>query len=94
MDKRKIVLKILKDLFWIWELAEWLYCLISSQYITDQSIDWLIIILNNSLKNFEKDINYEKMQNAIKKLNKLKEKEQLLKDIEEKEILIIEKQLI
>lgn len=94
MNKKEIILDILKKLFWIWDLAQWLYNLIDSAYINNESnklIDILIKIINNSLINIENKVIKEKLNKSMLKLKQLQEKEQIERQNDEKQLKEIEK---
>lgn len=86
--KKQLLLKVLTKLQPYRDLAEGLIALVDSKYIDEKTIDGLLIIINQSIKNVKQSKNKEKMVKAVEIVEKIKhseaaEKEQESEDIEE-----------
>ena len=69
-NKKKLVLETLQKLIGVWDLAEWLYNLVDSEYLTNELLDNLIEQINNSVKNIK---DKDKLEQIKKWLNKIKQ---------------------
>jgi len=85
MDKKKeLLLKVLKKLQPYRNLAEGLIALVDSKYIDEKTIDGLLTIINQSIKNVKQSKNKEKMVKAVEIVEKIKQKE--MKDTEAEDV--------
>ena len=85
MDKKKeLLLKVLKKLQPYRNLAEGLIALVDSKYIDEKTIDGLLTIINQSIKNVKQSKNKEKMVKAVEIVQKIKQKE--MKDTEAEDV--------
>jgi hypothetical protein len=91
--KKQIIIEILKKLSWIWIIADWLIAIISSQYITPNSLDGLIYIIKNSIDNFTDEEQKEKLEIWLKKLKYLKHLEKNETINKEKELDLLKNML-
>lgn len=91
--KKEIVIEILKKLSWVWNIADWLIAIISSQYITNDSLDWLIEVIKKSIDNFTAKEQKEKLENSINKLNSLKKLEKNEIKNKEEELYLLKNML-
>ncbi len=89
-EKKKIILKIIKSLFWSLEWAEFLYKKFEKKDIKKQDLDILEAILIKTINNSQDKIKNKKIKASIKNLNKIKKNESIER---EKETLEIEKNL-
>ncbi len=85
IKKRQAILNILKSLFWQWELAEWLYALVWSKYITKEALDSLVEVISSAMKNIEEQNKNEQIKKSIELLDKMKEEEEKQKVEEQKQ---------
>lgn len=81
LDKKEALLEILRELFWVFDLAEQLYEYIETQDIWDDVIDNLINLFYEEIKNISNEGKIKIFEAVVHKLEILKEKE--LKEREE-----------
>jgi hypothetical protein len=85
MEKKKqLLLKVLKKLQPYRNLAEGLIALVDSKYIDEKTIDGLLVIINQSIKNVKQSKNKEKMVKAVEIVEKIKQQE--MKDTETEDV--------
>ena len=85
MEKKKqLLLKVLAKLQPYRNLAEGLIALVDSQYIDEKTIDGLLVIINQSIKNVKQSKNKEKMIKAVEIVEKIKQQE--MKDTESEDV--------
>ncbi|MBP8016864.1 hypothetical protein KAZ01_02545 [Candidatus Gracilibacteria bacterium] len=85
IKKRQAILNILKSLFGQWELAEGLYALVGSKYITKEALDSLVEVISSAMKNIEEQNKNEQIKKSIELLDKMKEEEEKQKVEEQKQ---------
>jgi len=82
--KKQLLLKVLKRLQPYRNLAEELVALVDSKYIDEKTIDGLLAIINQSIKNVKDSKNKAKMVKAVAIVEKIKQKE--MKESEHEDI--------
>jgi len=87
-QKKQLLLKVLNKLLPYWNLAEGLIALVDSKYIDEKTIDGLLVVINQSIKNVKDSKNKEKMVKAVEIMEKIKQEE-----MEENETNDVEKLL-
>ena len=87
--KKEIVLKILEKLTLSWPLARWIIVLINSSDFNDSMIDWILLIMKDSMNDINENKSIINMQKSMELLNKMKDKEKIdrEKDLDEIEKL-------
>ncbi len=85
IKKRQTIWDILVSLFWEWELAEGLFCLVWSKYITKEALDSLIDVISSAMKNIEEQNKTQKIQKSIQQLDEMKQQELNQKEEEKKQ---------
>lgn len=75
IDKKSALLEILKELFWVFDLAEQLYEYISTQDVWVEVIDNLIDLFYDEIKKISNTEKIKVFETALNKLKNLKEKE-------------------
>lgn len=87
MDKKKgLLLKVLKKLQPYRNLAEGLIALVDSKYINEKTIDGLLVIINQSIKNVKEGTERTKLQKAVEVVQKIKHSESIEKEQEAEEV--------
>lgn len=85
MEKKKqLLLKVLVKLQPYRNLAEGLIALVDSKYIDEKTIDGLLTIINQSIKNVKVGKNKAKMVKAVEIVEKIKQQE--MKDTEAEDV--------
>ena len=85
MEKKKqLLLKVLTKLQPYRNLAEGLIALVDSKYIDEKTIDGLLVIINQSIKNVKESKNKEKMVKAVEIVEKIKQQE--MQDTESEDV--------
>ena len=87
MEKKKqLLLKVLTKLQPYRNLAEGLIALVDSKYIDEKTIDGLLVIINQSIKNVKETKSKEKMVQAVEIVEKIKHSEEMEKEKESEDI--------
>ncbi|MBU0627447.1 hypothetical protein KKG31_00655 [Patescibacteria group bacterium] len=87
MDKKKqLLLKVLKKLQPYRNLAEGLIALVDSKYIDEKTIDGLLLIINQSIKNVKEGKEKTKLQKAVEVVQKIKHSEKIEREDEALEV--------
>lgn len=87
MEKKKqLLLKVLQKLQPYWDLAEGLIALVDSQYIDEKTIDGLLAIISQSIKNVKEGQEKSKLQQAVEVVQRIKHSEAIEKEEESEEI--------
>ena len=87
MDKKKeLLLKVLNKLLPYRNLAEGLVALVDSKYIDEKTIDGLLLIINQSIKNVKEGKEKTKLMKAVEVVQKIKHSEKIEREDEAEEV--------
>lgn len=86
-QKKQLLIKVLEKLKPYWDLAEGILALIESTYADEKLFDWIIHVINTSIKTVKNKTNRQKMQKWLEKIQEIKAMEDAEKswerDVEE-----------
>lgn len=77
MDKKAILISILKKLVPYRDLAEWILALIEESDISSEMIDWILNLINKEINKNKKVKNMSLFQESLNLVKKIQEQENL-----------------
>ena len=73
MDQRKeLIIKVLERLQWHRDMADWILSLMKISDLDDNTIEWLIQIIWDAVKNTKKVQEKEKLEKSLNQIQKIK----------------------